>query len=187
MRLSKSKDKKRFVIILTIVIIGAVGLAYLWFRSTAGNKSVSPTSGVTETRKVNDVDYSPPTDEDKKQQAQQKDEVIQQATGGTHTTDSITVSISRATQSGAGQPLVIRTIVGGLSSGTCDVTLTRSGQATVVKTFEIAAEATYSTCTSAQIPVSSFPTGGDWKLQVVARDGAAASSQPAVVNVTIAK
>lgn len=174
------------MIILAAVTIGAIGLTYLWFRSTAGNKSVNLTPRTAETRQVNDVDYSPPTNEEKEQQEQQKNEIIQQATSEPRTTNSITVSISRASQTGAGQPLVIRTVVNGLSGGTCNVTLSQNGQATVSKTFAITTEATYGTCANAQILASDIPAGGSWKLQVVAKDEAAAS-QPAILNVTINK
>lgn len=186
MRLSKTKNRKRALIILIVIAAVIAGLAYLWLRNTASNNNASPaTQQSDKTRKVNDVDYSPPTDDEKKQQEQQKEEIIQQATSP-NTSSSVAVSISRASQADAGQPLVIRAIVDGTSSGTCDVTLSKEGYANIVKSFAITADATYSVCSNAQLQASEFPSGGAWKLQIVARSGSNIS-QPATLNVTITK
>jgi len=186
MKLPKTKNKILPLVIIT-GILALAGLGYIWLRTTSSHNNANPTDTSSDTRKVNDVDYSPPTDEDKKQQDQQKEEIINQATndnpGGNA---NLTVAISRASQADAGQPLIIRTIVGGTSSGTCEVTLTKSGQSPVTKSFAIATEATYSTCANAQVAASDFPASGQWTLQVTAKSGSS-TSPAASLNVTITK
>jgi len=188
MKLSKTKNKKLPLIIIAVIVILLAGAGYFWFQRAASNNSDKPgnqTNGQSP-RKVNDVDYSAPTDDDKKAQDQQKQDIINNATDNTPPSGNITVSISRAGQASPGQALAIRTLISGTSSGTCEVTLSKDGQNSITKSFAIAADATYSTCPDAQIAASEFPATGTWKLQVVARSGSS-KSQPATLNVTIDK
>lgn len=186
MKLPKTKNKILPLVAAAAVVVLAAG-AYLWFKSTSSHNNASPTSQPGATRKVNDVNYSPPTDQDKKQQDQQKQDIINQATNpSTGGATDVTVSISRASQADAGQPLVVRTIVSGAASGTCQVTLTKEGQSSIVKSFTITTEATYSTCANAQIAASDIPVSGQWTVQVVAKSGAT-TSPPASLKVTITK
>lgn len=187
MKLVKIKNKRLLLIISLGGVLAAGGLAYLWFWNTTSHNSARPANQTSsEAREVNDVDYSPPTDEDKKEQNQQKEDIIDKATGGSTSTSDINVSISRASQAGPGQALAIRTIVTGASTGSCDVTLTKEGRNTIAKSFSITTEATYSTCKDAQIAADDIAVSGTWQLQVVARNGSS-KSQPATINVTVNK
>lgn len=175
------------IIIISVVVLVMVGAALVWFQTTRTNQNLTSSGQQTEEpRKVNDVDYSPPTDEDKKQQDQQKDDIIQNADNGSTEPSSVSVSISRASQAGPGQPLNIRAIVDGATSGMCDVTLTKDGGNTIKASFAITPDATYGACTNPTIPASEFSTGGAWKVQVVAKSGSV-TSQPATLTVNIAK
>jgi cytoskeletal protein RodZ len=187
MKLSKTKNKKLPLIIIAVVVVLVAGAGYFWFQRATSNNSANPGKQTSDKpRDVNDVDYSAPTSDDKKEQDQQKEDIINKTNDNTPTTGDITVSISRAGQASPGQALAIRTVIAGTSSGTCDVTLSKEGQNTITKSFAIAAEATYSTCPDAQIAASDIPAGGTWKLQVVARNNAS-KSQPTTLNVTITK
>lgn len=188
MKLPRIKKKKKLPLVVMVgFLIVAAGLGYWWLRSASSEKDANPVTQPTSlTRKVNDVDYSPPTDQDKNAQEQQKDSIIQQATGSAGSAANLSVSISRVSQAGAGQPLIIHTVVSGASTGTCDVTLSKDGQADVVKSFPVTVEATYSTCSNAQIAASDIPADGTWKLQVTVVSGAS-SSPPATLNVAVAR
>lgn len=185
MKLAKPKSKKGKIIAAVIALVVLAGLGYVWFHATQSNRSAVEPGKNTEVREVNDVDYSPPTTEDQKQQDQQKEEIIQNA-GEQPNPTTMSVVISRASQSDVGEPLYVRTIVTGAATGTCDITFTKDGQTAVTKTVSIATEATYNTCADAAFTASDFAEGGDWKLQVIAKNGSTAS-QPATVTVTIRK
>ncbi|HVI69697.1 MAG TPA: hypothetical protein VM581_04555, partial [Magnetospirillaceae bacterium] len=104
--------------------------------------------------------------------------------GSTTTTSpdtTLIVTISRAGQSAAGQPINVRTIVNGTSSGTCDMTFSRAGSS-FTKTFPIAISASTITC-NGDVEASAF-SGGEWQISVVAKNGSA-SSQPTTTTFVV--
>lgn len=78
---------------------------------------------------------------------------------------SLGVSITQATQRDA--QVVIRALIEGSNSGTCTVTFTKDGE-TVTKTAPYAAQASYVICQGFNIPVSEFPSAGEWQMTVSA-------------------
>lgn len=185
--MKQQKRKKKFVIgAIAAVLILAAGL-YIFVAKPFSRISAPQTTAQTNpTRNVNDVDYSPPSPQDQALQDQQKDQIVQPPSNPSPSPSTITVSISRASQASPGEPLVIRAIVAGASSGTCTVTLTKSGQPTITKTFPITFAATYNTCDNSQINASDFSVDGDWQLQVTAQGGATTSA-PATQTVAVRK
>ncbi len=190
MKLLKRKNKKLFIIsVAAASLLLAGGVGYTLMHKTPGNENTRPGSGQANSpRPVNSVDYSAPSDSDKKAQDAQKDQIIKQQgqNSGTPTNSNLSVSISRASQAGAGQALNIRTIITGLTSGICQVTLTQPGQTTISKSYNISYQATYAACQEADIPASDFPVGSDWTLQIVAKNDSS-QSPPASQTVSIKK
>src|SRR5690606_16914723 len=98
----------------------AIVFAYWAYSVNGGNNDTS--------RPMNDIDYSEATDEEKqaveehKQAISKEQEKEGQSDSGP---TSINLTIIRASQAGAGQPLNIRTLISGATSGTCEVTLTK--------------------------------------------------------------
>lgn len=149
---------------------------------------------VKQPRPANSVDYHAPSTAEQQAQQQQKDEIIKKQTDQSSTAPSsdnstastLTVTISRASQVSAGKPLNIRVIVDGTSNGECEVTLTKNGQPTIIKTFPIAFEATSSSCQGSDISADAFAVSGNWALNVLAKNGTA-QSKPATQTVTVTK
>jgi hypothetical protein len=189
--------KKTIVTIAALLILGGVGGLGL-YRSQQPSNSAGSTA---EVRPQNTVDYNPPSATEQQQKDDTKAEVIKNSdeqskaastdasTAGTadaNANTNISVTISRASQGGNGLPLNIRTIIVGANSGTCTVNLTRSGQPTVTKTFDIVTQATYSTCQQADIAAADFSTDGEWQLSITATNNSG-TSQPVTGSVKITK
>lgn len=189
----KQKPVKKIILALVAVAVLAVGAAAFLTRpsnQTANSQQTSTSN--PETAQPVDVNYSPPTEEESQATTQQKQEIAEKekaagdsSTPPVATTPDITVTIVRANQRSAGQPLNIRTIIDGTSSGTCSVKLTKS-QTTINKTFTVSPDATYALCDQADIPASDFSSAGEWELSVTIQNGSKQST-PATAKVTIAK
>jgi hypothetical protein len=176
--------KKVIVLALGLLVIGGAG-AFGLYESQKANQVASTD---TAARPINSVDYNPPTPDEQKQQEDTKTDVIKKNDDASNppAQSNISVTISRINQGGKSLPLNVRTIINGTNSGTCTVTLTKSGQPTVTKTFPIIVQATYSTCQQADIAASEFSVDGDWNYSVTAANGSS-TSNAATGSVTIAK
>jgi hypothetical protein len=76
----------------------------------------------------------------------------------------VDITISSANQNG--NVFQIRTVIGVVtSSGTCTLTLSRSGQTTVTKTAEVQATASVSTCKGFDIPIAELSPGA-WEANL---------------------
>lgn len=180
--IQKPKNKKKLIIALIIVaaLLAAAG-AYIWIARPFQTNQVASD---TEQRPVNTVDYSPATEDEKKDSEAAKDRIVDQENNPPQPTGNVVVTIIRANQMSAGQPLSIRTSVDGASTGTCSATL-KNGSQTVTGNGTIAFNATSYSC-NIDIAASSFPTGGQWTLEVTATNGSATSPK-ATQEVSITK
>jgi hypothetical protein len=165
----KKYSKKKLIItaILILVILAAAG-TFLFLRHKH-NEDIRRLSAKPQGQKIeNKVNYDPPTDQEKQDQAAQKDDIINKMDNPPVATD-LTVAIIRAGQNGQGTPLNIRTIVDGATTGTCTVTFSKDGQANIVKSFPITFEATTSSCSGADVAAADFPAEGTWKMSITAQ------------------
>jgi hypothetical protein len=181
----KSSSKKT-IIIAAIALLAIAAMVAFFVINSQRNSSVD-SQGI---QPVNTVDYESPTTEEQQTQEQKKQEIIEEQTKDGNPppeeTSDISVTITRADQYLPGQPLNVRTVITGATSGTCEITLTKAGQPTIQKTFDLVFEATSSMCKDADIAMAEFSEGGDWSLTVVAKSGGKQSA-PATKQVTIAK
>lgn len=184
--IKKVKSKKKLIIVLALVLLVITGGVYVWFTKPfqAQQQPEAPST----TRPVNSVDYSPATEEEKQAANEAKERIAkeqeQQQNPQPPAATPITVTIVRASQPSAGQPLAIRTSIDGAKSGTCNATLTRNGH-TVTGNGTITFSATSYSC-NIDIPAQSFNEAGQWQLSVVAKSDAT-TSQAATQEVTITK
>lgn len=179
---------RRLTILIIVLLFSLVALGGVIYWRYYSNPQSS------DTRPMNTVDYSPPSKQEKDDAEAKKEEVIKKEedakktnTGSAATTSKdMQVTISRANQAGAGQPLNIRTIITGTNSGECNVELKKDGQTSINKTFAITTETTYATCKQADITASDFSAGGEWNLSITAKNGSV-QSPAATTKVTITK
>ncbi len=168
-----------------IIALAAIAVAYLLIAKPF-NRNLTDTGT---TRPANSVDYGPPSDEQKAAGDVQKEEIIKQSEQGTpsggsqQNSSTLTVTISRAGQAGAGQAVNVRVFVTGVGSGECTFTFSKQGQNSVIKTAPVSYEATNATC-AADIPASDFGSSGDWKLTAKAVNSVSEASAEQTVGVT---
>lgn len=184
-KLKTKKSYKKLAILIAAAIVLLAAGAYVALARPFNSQQVtdSPTNGTT--RPVNSVDYNPPTAQDKQdsQDAKQRD-INQQQQNNPPTNPSITVTIARAGQTGVGQPVSIRTIIGGITTGSCNATVTSNGQ-TVTGNGTVMLTGTSYAC-NIDIPASSFTANGQWQLHVTATNGSA-TSPAATQTITVNK
>jgi hypothetical protein len=102
-----------------------------WVRPD--NRVLSP----AERLQSDSVNYDPPTPAEKKEAEKQKEAIINEPEKdpGQPTDTSLVVTIVSTFQDPSG--LNIRTLVNGTSDGSCELSLTRSGQTAIVKTVPV--------------------------------------------------
>ena len=176
---SKNTRRRGLLIAALILLLAVAGVCASYFTkpgTTANNQPTRPT---------NNVDYSPPTEEEKAETERRKEEITKDDGSLPESTD-LSVSIIRANQSSAGQPVNIRALVSGASSGTCNVTLSKSGQPPVTKSFPVAFEVNSASCQGADIPAADFSESGDYDLKITVQTDTAVSPA-ATQTVTVQK
>lgn len=182
--INKQKNKKPYKLIALVVVIAVLlagGLYVALARPFTAQNSPATTPQVT--RPVNSIDYGPPTNQDQKDADAAKQQAITQQQNP-QPSSAISVTIARAGQASAGQPLNIRTNVNGATSGSCNATLTNAGQ-TATGSGTIATSGSAYIC-SIDIPVASFASSGQWQLSVTITSGSLVS-KAAAQTVTITK
>jgi hypothetical protein len=176
--------KKKFKKIISgLLLIILLGIAVYILINHSGAKS----SGTSTIKPTGTINYSPPTPAEETLQNQTKQAIINNTVNqnsSSSSTPTISLSISRLSQPGPGDDIQLRTVINGATTGICNVTFTQ-GTSTFSQTFQVTEEATYSTCDSANIPASSFPSTGLWDMTVTVSSGSNISNQAkAQVNVT---
>ena len=184
----KAFPKKALIItIAAVVVAGGVGAYFLLNRPANKDATPTTTTQTADQPQQQNINYGPATPEEQKEGSDIKKNTIDQSQNPTQTPATPpTVTITRAGQLQPGQPLNIRTIVQGTTSGTCAVTLTQAGQATVTKSFPIAFQATSSNC-NGDIAASDFAAGGQWQLSITATNASGTSSAAVTQTISITK
>lgn len=168
-----NKTKKRLPIVIIIaaaaVLLGVGGIVFAYRGTLFSAQTQEPPSSRPQDPE-NDVNYDPPTQQEKEESERQKEEIIENAENPPAASDTISAVIIRAEQRTKGGPLSVRALVNGTSSGTCVVTLYRTNSESVVKEFPVSFEATTSSCGSADIPVEGIDKG-TWNVSLVVKSG----------------
>jgi hypothetical protein len=186
--IKRPKNKKPLVILVAIVALTLL-IAAAYFLIVRPLTNPSNTTAGGDLRQVNDVNYDPPTDQEKQdseriKQETEKNEQARQNPPQTQSSSSspIVITISRAGQ--VDNSISVRTIIDGAKTGDCTATFTR-GSDTVTKTSSIVFEVNSYTC-NIDIPTSDFNASGTWSMSVIAKSGST-NSQAATQPVTITK
>ncbi|MFZ1301787.1 MAG: hypothetical protein WAQ27_04425 [Candidatus Microsaccharimonas sp.] len=167
------KGPNKIWIIVSIILFLCIA-TYVVYGTTT--KSVWPfnTNKVTannpsdEIRGINDVDYSPPSEEDAEQSKAGKDKLTDDSGNSNTTTDgqkSVAVGVSFADL--IDNKVEIRAFTPGIveGSGTCLATLTKNNLS-VTASSKAFIDSTSSQCTPIYIDVSKFQEKGVWDLTV---------------------
>ncbi len=162
------KHRKLVIALLCIALLFAGALVFAYFKDLGPFKNTPP----TET-----VDYNEPSDDQVKEGQDVKQQTIESETkptdssSGTDTsatssaTGSVAVEITNEPRNDNGV-LNVKTLIQEVnSSGTCTLTLSKSGQQSVVKTAKVQALPNSSTCQGFAVDVSKL-TSGAWNLKI---------------------
>jgi cytoskeletal protein RodZ len=164
--LGNTKHKKRNIIavIAILVLIGAGVLAWFFFQ-----QSVAKTD-----KPENTVDYQEPTTDQQKAGDKAKEDFINNqkeiddkktpVDSGTPTSDTVNVTISSSNQ--AGETYQLRTVIAAVDgSGTCALSLSKSGQSTITQEVGTQVFGSYSVCKGFDIPVAGLEKG-EWQVAI---------------------
>lgn len=182
MKITRQKSNKKALIIgsvAAVIVVASIGGYFVWQYFNP-----APTPQTVNAAPTNTVDYSPPTEEQQQAQNAQKEGLIDGTSNGTPS-GTISISITRAGQSAAGQAVNVRTFVTGTSTGTCELTFSQPGQTSITKTFTVAPDVSSSTC-NGDVDISNFSVGGQWQLSVIVKKGSEVSA-PATWDLTVNK
>lgn len=173
---------KTFALLVGLLVVGCI-ITVLVNKHSATNVVSQP---VAPTGTVN---YGPPSKVDTQIANQTKQQIIQNDSAASSESSispstGYTVTISRLSQTAAGQPVELRTIVTGTAIGSCNVAFSQNGT-TFSETYQVGLEGTYYTCLNANIPITNFSSPGNWTATVnVSNLGLTSPSSEASLNVT---
>ncbi len=182
MKITKARlpQKKILIPILAVVLIAASILSYyLYSNSKKDEGQIGMLPDTT-------INYDPPTDEELKDAAQQKEASItayEKSLNDSSGETTITTFISRVFQDPSG--VNIRAVIDGTTSGECIIKLSMSGQADITKSFSVVVNGTTYTCKDALIPIAEIPASGTWEVSLtINKDGGQSTPVTSSVEVT---
>lgn len=150
----KSHLRRRFIALAILLLL--FGGGYIVYKRNADRQ---PATSVSDTQEGPKIDLSPPTEADKQQVEEHKDDLAQQQEQSNQNTNSsqktvtpVITSVSRDRVSGY-IPGVVE------DGGTCTITLVK-GSETVTKTSAGFINASYTSCTPFSVSLAS----GKWKV-----------------------
>ena len=177
----KSDNKKTLLLIVPIVIILALLLIYadrvkikeFVTKDKDTGLAVSST-GEANKKGINRVDYSPSSPSDNDTINNQKNAADQNTDKPVNSALNATITNTRVVNSLA----QVSVLISGTTSGTCSLTMSKSGASNVLKSVLITIKGSITTCEDFNIPVSGL-TAGNWTVNVVLISGQT-KSNPAV-------
>jgi hypothetical protein len=170
----KKKIRKNplYLIVLALLALVAVGLILEKtnvINLYSGGKKIEDTTAQS---KVNVIDYSPATTTDNEDINAKKATGEIEQTPSTPTNDTaIQITFIANAQDFNGGQLEVRTLLNGVTDGTCALTLTK-GSTVIDKQSNVIQQNTSFQCEAFIVPYSEL-TNGDWqiKLKVTSGDG----------------
>lgn len=170
MKLPVRQKNKKIFFALGIGLLMLVVLAGGWYFF--GRHAQTPPQ-------TGSINYNPPTQEEKKETAEQKDQLIKDQETPPANPDII-VTVTSVFQDPNG--VHVRALVSGTNSGQCEIILSQNGSAQIVKTFPVVFEATSASCQNATFPLSEIPAAGIWNVSIIVKKDA---TQSAAVTTTV--
>lgn len=167
-KISKPIYKRPQVWVVGLIVLAGIAAASIYAYHLSHQSSIKKPNGQTQTDTNPKIDYNPPTNAQKQAGQDTKKTNIDNQSNSQPTNKSGSIVISRASQqtnngTQVGQPISVRSIVTGMTSGQCVFSFTKTGQATLTKTVDIIAGATSYSC-SVDVPAGNFSADGNWLL-----------------------
>ncbi len=164
--MKKQSNTIRFIYFGAIVALVTVFSIFVLEKAQITNFYSKPVaaSEVATARPVNSVEYTPADSTDNDEINQKKADGTLGASNPTPTGAPINVALTAAGQDAAGGPFVVKALLTDVTSGTCDVTLSKNN---IVKSYSasVISAGNYYTCDGFEIPFDDL-TVGTWNLTV---------------------
>lgn len=163
-------------LVLTLIVFTLEKSNVIDFYSKPMPDSAQKSDAAAET--INEVNYSPATDQEVDEGQIIKEDAAKNDSSEPAKTLSIT--LSAASQDDAGGPVIVRTIIGGATGGSCALELTKGS---IIKTYSatITSQGTYYACNT-DIPYADL-TNGVWRLKLTATQGSASGTATEQITV----
>lgn len=163
----KSFSPVKIVYLASIALLTFVFIAFVIEKSQLTdfyNKPINQPQA-SNTRAINDIQYTPadPTDNDTTNQQKADgtlDQIAQPSTSGS----PISVILTAAGQDVVGGPVVVKVLLTDVNNGTCDVQMSKDGN---IKNYSasVTNAGTYYTCDGFEVPFEDLELGS-WKIKV---------------------
>lgn len=178
---SKKFSYPKIILIAAILLVPIGFSLYLLEKNHIIDIYQKPTNQSEQTGPVNSIDYSPPTDTD--------DEIsdnIKQDDGSPDNNPSTetAITITQAYQDSNSQTLVVRSLIEGTDTGSCELEIIKNGGIILTKSTNVVTQNNIATCQGFNIPISEIPSLGEVtvKLSVMAMNSVTSSSQNIVLE-----
>lgn len=158
-----SKRKALIIVVLALLLVGS-GI-WLWRHQSTLSSDVL----INPPESTDGINYSPPTEEEKQQASDRKDEIVNEQNTPAPIPGaekkSVTLTIVDASQ--YGQTIEVRAFVSGVveADGTCTYTFTHGSQ-TFTKRASAIADASTTRCPNLEVSRTDFANAGTWNIKV---------------------
>lgn len=175
------KNRKKIVVLsLVVVALLVSGLSFMLLQRS--NSSVEIPEGIAGR---SDIDYSPPTEQEKAAGDTQKDKTIKQQELDSEQTQhsEANVVITDASYYPNDNTVEVRGYISNIfeDGGTCTATFTQGNQ-TITKTSQAFKDASTTQCGAINTPRGEFPAGGTWNVELSYQSSTANGQQTATVK-----
>lgn len=165
----KARDRKVFVVLAGAILLAGLVLLILEKTNVTNFIQIKNIDKASQPDRLPDVNYSPPSQDQRNEVDRRKDEILQSEQSD-KTDTNIGVRITNAVQDVPGGPAYISTILSGISSGECTLTLRHSSSASVItRVANVTSAGTYYSCDGFQIEYSALGPG-TWSVNIVAKN-----------------
>lgn len=190
MQVVKKRFPKKIVLLAAIIAVVLAAGGVLAYNQFVVKDNPSQTKDTN--RGINEIDYGEPTENDDAQTDSSKDKDAQEGPKDPNQNPEdpeqqpaeLAINMTQAAQNGT--QVVIRAIVTGANSGTCNLTMSQPGQPSIHKSAIVSVAASTAICEGFNIPLDEFPAGGEWLINLDVRAGSAISA-PATKTIQVTK
>ena len=175
----KRLNKKLFIILISLALVMAC--AYFAYASTRNKPSVDQkSSDSSQQPQPATVNTGPATSTQVDAGQGAKDETVNNPEDTVSPTLSANIISSQITDG------VFRTRIkiDSVTTGTCEITLSKSGQSSIKKVVNIQPAASISSCQGFDIPVVEFPSSGNWSYTIIIKTSNSSTQIQSNIEIT---
>jgi hypothetical protein len=168
----KSNTKKLRLNLWLIVPLSLLGLAVVLFTLQETHVIHSSSKPAPyQSAPVDNINSSPPASSDSDIANQ-----VKQNSSTTPTPQDFQVTLTQVTQDPFNRDLIVRSLVQGISTGSCTLDLVKNGTTVLSKQADVFVMNEYATCSGFAIPLSEISTSGEITLRLIITNNSTSKS-----------